>query len=77
MRIATLNMNGAMYDLSNGEPEFLSQLIAQCSFNILGLTDTRTPTDKVEKVIKSMKYVLPKGTAVICFPTKRPKKRHD
>ena len=74
LRVATLNMNGSMYDFTNGEPQFIQQLMTQCSFNILGLTDTRTPTDKVDKIVKSMKYVMPKGTAVICFATKRLKK---
>lgn len=72
LRIAILNMNGALYETKNKEPAFVLQLImVQCGINVIGLTDTRTPIDKEDRTVKSMKYPQPKGTAIICFPTKR------
>jgi hypothetical protein len=71
IRIGTLNINGALFDSKNGEPYFAYQLMAQGGINILGLTDTRTPSDKQESISTSMRFSQPKGTAIICFPTKR------
>ncbi len=71
IRIATLNMNEALFEAKNGEAQFAHQLMTQCGINVLGLTDTRIPKDKAEYIVKSMKYPQPKGTAVICFPTHR------
>jgi hypothetical protein len=59
----------------NGEPYLAYQLMTLGGINILGLTDTGTPSDREERIIASMRYLQPKGTAVIFFPTQRVDKK--
>lgn len=71
LKIATLNMNGALFEAKNKEPQFIHQFMTQCGINIIGLTDTRTPVDKSDYITSIIRFPHSKGTAVICFPTKR------
>jgi hypothetical protein len=72
MRISTLNVNGALHDMTGDTAAMVAHILDAAQISILGMTDARTPADRVDRMKQQFHHSLPYGTAVIAFPTSRP-----
>lgn len=72
LRLGTLNVNGALHNPERDSPALLSHLMQSASISVIGITDARFSPTEVEQVNTAFRRFLPRGTAIIAFPTERP-----
>jgi hypothetical protein len=72
MRISTLNVNGSLHDLNGDTAALVAHIMDAAQISILGMTDARTPEDRVSRLKQQFHHSLPYGTTVITFSTARP-----
>ncbi len=71
MRIATLNVNGSLHDMTGDTADMVAHILDAAQISILGMTDARTPEDRAVRMKRQFHHALPHGTAVITFCTSR------
>lgn len=72
LRLGTLSVNGSLQSPARDTPAILSHLMQSAAISVFGITDARFSATEVDQVKTAFRHYLPRGTALIAFPTERP-----